>query len=440
MAAKAISALQARFGRAFPEQRLFLRSATETRFVRLSPLTQVIGLTGGAVVMGWTIVASAILMMDGIGSGALRDQTGRDKQIYERRLNTLSAERDARIEDARAAHDRFSLALAEVSAMQTRLLTADERGKELETGLAALRDTLRTTIGERDAARARAEALSTELAASETAEPPEAAELAELSATVDNLAEALTRTAGDRDASSEAAATTEQQLAELELDRQLAEERNDRIFQQLEDAVSVSLEPLDEMFKSANLPADRILETVRRGYTGQGGPLTPISFSTSGAPVSPDTLRANEILARLDRVNLYRIAVEKTPFGMPLKAAFRYTSGFGKRWGRMHEGTDMAGATGTPIYATADGVVIHAGKSSGYGNLVKIRHQFGIETRYGHMSRIRVTVGQKISRGDRIGDMGNTGRSTGTHLHYEVRVDGTPVNPMTYIKAARDVF
>ncbi len=194
------------------------------------------------------------------------------------------------------------------------------------------------------------------------------------------------------------------------------------------------------MFKAANLPADHILETVRRGYTGQGGPLTPISFSTSGAPVSPDTLRANEILGRLDQVNLYRMAVEKTPFAMPLKAAFRYSSGFGKRWGRMHEGTDMAGPTGTPIYATADGVVVHAGKSSGYGNLVKIRHQFGIETRYGHMSKIRVTVGQKISRGDRIGDMGSTGRSTGPHLHYEVRVDGTPVNPMTFIKAARDVF
>ncbi|MEN8891404.1 MAG: M23 family metallopeptidase, partial [Planktotalea arctica] len=95
---------------------------------------------------------------------------------------------------------------------------------------------------------------------------------------------------------------------------------------------------------------------------------------------------------------------------------------------------------GTPIYATADGVVTHAGWQSGYGKLVKIQHQFGIETRYAHQSKIRVKVGQRVSRGQRIGDMGNTGRSTGTHLHYEVRVGGKAVNPMIYIKAANDVF
>ena len=71
---------------------------------------------------------------------------------------------------------------------------------------------------------------------------------------------------------------------------------------------------------------------------------------------------------------------------------------------------------------------------------MKIKHKFGIETRYAHLAKIRVKVGQKVSRGDRIGDMGNSGRSTGTHLHYEVRVGEKPVNPMTYIKAARDVF
>jgi murein DD-endopeptidase MepM/ murein hydrolase activator NlpD len=106
----------------------------------------------------------------------------------------------------------------------------------------------------------------------------------------------------------------------------------------------------------------------------------------------------------------------------------------------MHEGHDWAGATGTPIHATADGVVVHAGRQSGYGNLVKIKHDFGFETRYAHLSRIRVNVGERVSRGERIGDMGNTGRSTGTHLHYEIRIGGAAINPMKYIKAARDVF
>jgi murein DD-endopeptidase MepM/ murein hydrolase activator NlpD len=106
----------------------------------------------------------------------------------------------------------------------------------------------------------------------------------------------------------------------------------------------------------------------------------------------------------------------------------------------MHNGTDFAGPHGTPIYSTADGVVKKASWQSGYGRMVTIQHEFGIETRYAHLSKIRVKPGQRVSRGERIGDMGNTGRSTGTHLHYEVRVGGRPVNPMTYIKAARNVF
>jgi murein DD-endopeptidase MepM/ murein hydrolase activator NlpD len=106
----------------------------------------------------------------------------------------------------------------------------------------------------------------------------------------------------------------------------------------------------------------------------------------------------------------------------------------------MHNGSDFAGPTGTNIYATADGVVTHAGWQSGFGRLVIIKHDFGIETRYAHNSRILVKKGQRVSRGDHISDMGSSGRSTGTHLHYEVRVNGTPVNPMIYIKAARNVF
>ncbi|MBT6522323.1 MAG: M23 family metallopeptidase, partial [Rhodobacteraceae bacterium] len=74
------------------------------------------------------------------------------------------------------------------------------------------------------------------------------------------------------------------------------------------------------------------------------------------------------------------------------------------------------------------------------GRVVYIKHAFGIETRYAHLAKIRVKNGQRVSRGQRIGDMGNSGRSTGTHLHYEVRVNGKAVNPMTFIKAGRDVF
>ena len=230
-------------------------------------------------------------------------------------------------------------------------------------------------------------------------------------------------------------------LDRIALDSRLEQERNERIFSQIEDAVQTSLEPIDEMFSAVGLPTDSILEQVRRSYSGQGGPLTPIRFSTSGdAEPDPLTDRANEVLLQLDELNLYRIAAQKLPFGFPIRGTYRSTSGFGPRWGRMHYGHDWAGPTGTPIHATADGVVTFVGRQSGYGKIIKIQHDFGYETRYAHLNRFRVEVGQRVSLGERIGDMGNTGRSTGTHLHYEVRIGGKAINPLIYIKAARDVF
>jgi len=102
----------------------------------------------------------------------------------------------------------------------------------------------------------------------------------------------------------------------------------------------------------------------------------------------------------------------------------------------MHPGIDLAGPAGTPIYATADGTVLRAAwNAGGYGNLVELDHGKGIATRYGHMSAILVSEGQHISRGQQIGRMGSTGRSTGSHLHYEVRIDGRPVNPIPFMKS-----
>jgi murein DD-endopeptidase MepM/ murein hydrolase activator NlpD len=426
--------------RYLPEQRLFLRSETETRFIRLSPGTQLVALTGCAAIVGWSIIASAMLIMDTIGAGSLRDQARREQAMYEERLNALAGERDLRAEETRNAQNRFNLALTEVSKMQSALLASEDRRKELETGIEVIQSTLRRTMSERDTALAEAENLTVALAESTDADKSGVGHAEDMRETVAFLSEALNLTATERDTIAAEAAAAYELAGALDFDRQLSQDRNDRIFGQLEDALTISIEPLDKMFRSAGLNTDTLIEQVRRGYSGQGGPLTPLSVSTKGELTDPETLRANGILDRLDQLNLYRIAAEKTPFSLPLKSSFRFTSGFGARWGRMHNGTDFAASYGTPIYSTADGVVIHAGWMSGYGRVVKIQHEFGIETRYAHMSKIHVTVGQRVSRGDRIGDMGNSGRSTGTHLHYEVRVGGKPVNPMIYIKAARDVF
>lgn len=126
------------------------------------------------------------------------------------------------------------------------------------------------------------------------------------------------------------------------------------------------------------------------------------------------------------------------PSRMPLESA-RLTSDFGMRTHpvlggrRKHTGIDLAAPTGTPIYATADGIVDRAEWFSSYGLFVGIDHGAGLETRYAHMSRLAVAEGERVKKGDIIGYVGSTGRSTGPHLHYEIRMSGVAVNPIPYM-------
>lgn len=126
------------------------------------------------------------------------------------------------------------------------------------------------------------------------------------------------------------------------------------------------------------------------------------------------------------------------PSRMPLEGA-SLTSGFGMRnhpvlgGRRKHTGIDLAAPTGTPVYATADGIIGRADWYSSYGLYISINHGASMETRYAHLSRLAVAAGDNIKKGDLIGYVGSTGRSTGPHLHYEVRVEGLAVNPIPYM-------
>lgn len=153
--------------------------------------------------------------------------------------------------------------------------------------------------------------------------------------------------------------------------------------------------------------------------------------------VSDTVSRQQSILELLQVVTEQQSLLAATPSLRPAKGW--YTSKFGYRispfTGRpmMHQGLDIAAAPGAAIYAPADGVVSFAGYDSGYGKLVSIDHGFGVITRYGHTSQIFVEVGQKIHRHDVIASVGSTGRSTGPHLHYEVRVNNVAVDPQNYV-------
>lgn len=140
---------------------------------------------------------------------------------------------------------------------------------------------------------------------------------------------------------------------------------------------------------------------------------------------------------KLDNPGVARAAVY-IPTGRPVEE-LALTSNFGVRsdpfngHARMHKGIDIPGPVGTPIYATADGIVSRAQWMNGYGNLVEISHGNETATRYGHLSKLLVTPNERVHRGQLIGLMGSTGRSTGSHLHYEIRIAGMAINPLPYV-------
>ncbi|HET9334932.1 MAG TPA: M23 family metallopeptidase [Sphingomicrobium sp.] len=193
---------------------------------------------------------------------------------------------------------------------------------------------------------------------------------------------------------------------------------------------------LAALLASGEVDADVI---ARLGYTealsgngAQGGPFD------SASQADPTFKSLFTSWKKLDNLADGAIAI---PSEKPVRTA-EFTSGYGTRTdpfqGRAarHQGIDLAAPVGTPIYATADGTVTEAAyNNGGYGNLIKLNHGRGIETRYGHLSRILVSPGQRIARGQLIGHMGSTGRSTGSHLHYEVRIDGRAVNPIPFMKS-----
>ena len=290
--------------RKVPEKRLFLRTDKETQFVKLTPITQILALIGISTVIIWSIIATAIVLIETIGSGNFRDQARRDQALYEERLNALATERDIRERESIASQDRFNTALSQVSIMQSDLLGSEDMRRELERGINVIHGTLRRAMNEREALRIELELLKKQLNP-EIGVLPNAISLAEVSQTMEYMNHTLRGISQQRDNAFDAAELAKKNMESLELEIQFFEEKSDQIFRQLEDALTISVEPLDKMFRNAGLSTKRLLDQVRRGYSGQGGALAPILsqpdvFETEDPRIS----RANSILIKLDKLKI----------------------------------------------------------------------------------------------------------------------------------------
>jgi len=203
-------------------------------------------------------------------------------------------------------------------------------------------------------------------------------------------------------------------------------------------AANQRTEQAAEAIRKFGLNPDKL---AKNSTDAMGGPLIPF-FKKQGQQLHPTLERLNLALQRMDALERSLIAI---PSGKPSSTGM-ISSSFGYRrdpftgGGAMHSGIDFKGSLGQPILAAAGGRVTHAGWKSGYGKAVEITHGNGLMTRYAHLSRIGVVSGQKVEQGLQLGAMGSTGRSTGTHLHFEVRLNGRAINPRPFLEANTDVL
>ena len=181
---------------------------------------------------------------------------------------------------------------------------------------------------------------------------------------------------------------------------------------------------------------------ARQARNAQGGLYEPFFGKSKKDVRDPRFLKLAVALSRMDAMERALAAI---PTAMPA-ASMMLSSGFGYRsdpftgGGAMHAGLDFKGPVGTPILAAAEGKVVLAGFHGGYGNMIEIRHANGLVTRYAHLSGLNVRSGQMVERGVQIGRMGSTGRSTGSHLHFEVRQNGQAINPRKFLEVNPDVL
>ena len=417
----------------FPNRQLLLKTGSDTKFITLSSSTQAIIIFAVFIFVGWSLFSSLIFTFKALNLGAKEEYFDRSNVNYEDRIEQISDEKYSYFQRVKDAEAKLREALEAIEDFQVEITKAQIREEELQSGILILQGLIKQTknnnligLEEQKNRFNNVTALQQE-------------NTIDTLPRISILMSLLEETVKERDDVKAKLAKALEKVDQLSYEADLSQQNNEQIFRQIEEALVISVKPLEKMFKSVGLDLNSLLNVIRNTYSGYGGPNLPISK----LPI--DSLTNNEKLAakmvdQILELGAWRIAVQKIPFAHPLNETFQYTSGFGPRWGTMHYGTDMAAKHGSAILATADGVINFAGWEKGYGKLIKIKHDFGYETRYAHLSKINVSVGQRVSQGDRIGKMGNTGRSTGTHLHYEIRRNGKPINPMKYIRARQNVF
>lgn len=386
-----------------------------------------------AAAIGYLLATSYLVMRDDLIGASIARQA-RTQQLYEDRISAL-----------RAQVDRItSRQLLDQRVMEDKVAELIERQKTLTRRSGRLAPLLKRANGGILLPEARPEMLEQQTQLLSIDDPSDAA-----FAGIDPIITGPVPRIGTDRAGSDGLRPSEGLSGESATEK--AEEIFQTINRSLQQIETEQIHKVRDLTESAFETADNITETLNAAglkiekqddETGMGGPLITPDSPTDD--VADFDMQLQDLDTALDRLERLKKAVRTIPLANPAPG-MPVTSLFGVRRDPLlgtpafHAGIDFRAHKGQQINATAGGIVTKAGRNGGYGNMVEIDHGNGFTSRYAHLSRVLVSENQKISFGTVIGEAGSTGRSTGPHLHYEVRRNGKAVNPATFLKTGRQI-
>ena len=424
--------------RMFPERQFYYRSQGSVRFVSLNKPAQ--GLLTAVLIVsfGWVVFASVYLLF--------KDQIIDSKN---RRIANLESAYEQLSQELSDTQDHFVALTSDLETKHKQLLDLVHYKGSLENRLSSLTGELDTVVSQRDKALTVKQALKAQVEQLENNLDSTSTHNSTLSESLQMTRQSLSKITQDRDGAKKLHHSAAKRVAELE--QRLTELKSSQqdLINRIQDRTHVSVSEMESMVKLTGLDVGDLLRLTDATETGQGGPLVSLDaiqsaneFTGMGNKFASSVLELELHLARWE--GLQQI-MQTLPLAPPADNFYR-SSGFGKRkdpftkrWA-MHYGLDFAGPFKTIVHATAAGVITYAGRKGPYGRFVEIDHGLGVKTRYAHLHKILVKKGGKVKFRQKIGMMGSTGRSTGSHVHYEVLFNGRSQDPDKFLKAGKYVF
>jgi len=416
----------------FPERQLVLRTEGRLAYLKVSPRVQISIVSVLALAVGWTVYASALYVFNGVILAAKDEKIANVRMAYRGLLGEVTN-----------YQKKFTSITKDLQENHELMLGLVERNASLQKNLKSVSSQLATTEQHREMVVASREGLKGKVTNLESSLQSISSRNYSLKENLQTVETDLQAALSERNKALFKSNQMRRKIKEYDVRLTSLQENEQDTVQRLMEGADKNIESMEKVIQIAGLNLTRVLKADGAIPRNQGGPFIE---------VKPDKLPGGQLRASLTNLEMrlshsesLQTIMTRLPLSPPL-LSYRITSGYGKRrdpinkkWS-AHYGVDLGSAINTRVYAPAPGVITYAGWKGRYGKLIVIDHGAGLKTRYGHLNKILVKKGQKVKFRDRIGLVGNTGRSTGSHLHYEVTFRGRVKNPLKFIKAGRYVF